>query len=145
MAASWLHRRYGATVRNPHAGELANVKRCIQRYVKYPKMRRLSLMLVAHQSTSEDIGILRKVFSHYDRQSTGTLDYEAFKGALNDAGFSEEDYREIFDAVDIDGTGKIRYTEFLAATLEAAGWISEERLAEAFDRVDHDSTGYVSF
>jgi calcium-dependent protein kinase len=37
---------------------------------------------------------------------------------------------------DIDGSGKIRYTEFLAATIEARGAISEQRLAEAFDRLD---------
>ena len=31
------------------------------------------------------------------------------------------------------------YTEFLAATLEAHGYITEDRIAEAFDRLD----GYV--
>lgn len=69
---------------------------------------------------------------------------------------------------DLDGTGRIRYTEFLAATIEAQGgtflivgnnyflssafayWvflpaaISEERLAEAFDRLDGDDSGYIS-
>jgi calcium-dependent protein kinase len=45
---------------------------------------------------------------------------------------------------DIDGSGKIRYTEFLAATIEARGAISEERLAEAFDRMDSDDSGYIS-
>jgi hypothetical protein len=44
----------------------------------------------------------------------------------------------------LDGTGKIRYTEFLAATIEAQGAISEERLAEAFDRLDCDDSGYIS-
>ena len=44
----------------------------------------------------------------------------------------------------MDGTGKIRYTEFLAATIEAQGAISEERLAEAFDRIDADDSGYIS-
>ena len=43
----------------------------------------------------------------------------------------------------MDGTGKIRYTEFLAATIEAQGAISEERLAEAFDRLDSDDSGYI--
>ena len=43
----------------------------------------------------------------------------------------------------MDGTGKIRYTEFLAATIEAQGAISEERLAEAFDRLDADDSGYI--
>lgn len=45
---------------------------------------------------------------------------------------------------DLDGSGKIRYTEFLAATIEAQGAISEERLAEAFDRIDSDDSGYIS-
>jgi len=46
----------------------------------------------------------------------------------------------------LDGSGKIRYTEFLAATIGDArtGDISEERLAEAFDRFDTDDSGYIS-
>ena len=44
----------------------------------------------------------------------------------------------------MDGSGRIRYTEFLAATIEAQGAISEERLAEAFDRLDTDDSGKIS-
>lgn len=44
----------------------------------------------------------------------------------------------------MDGSGRIRYTEFLAATIEAHGAISEERLAECFDRLDSDDSGYIS-
>jgi len=44
----------------------------------------------------------------------------------------------------LDGTGEIKYTEFLAATIEAQGALSEERLAEAFDRIDSDDSGYIS-
>jgi EF-hand domain pair len=44
----------------------------------------------------------------------------------------------------LDGTGRIRYTEFLAATIEAQGAISEERLAECFDRLDSDDSGFIS-
>ena len=43
----------------------------------------------------------------------------------------------------MDGSGKIRYTEFLAATIEARGAISEIRLAEAFDRLDWLVLGIV--
>jgi hypothetical protein len=57
-------------------------------------------------------------------------------------------FPDLFDCFptpqDIDGSGKIRYTEFLAATIEAQGAISEERLAEAFDRMDSDDSGYIS-
>lgn len=105
LKASWLHRRHTASVRDPHEGELENVKKSIQRYVRYPKLRRLAMMVIAHKSTNEEIGVLRKVFDHYDTDRSGVLNYDAFKGALNDAGFSEEEYRDIFDAVNMDGTG----------------------------------------
>lgn len=38
----------------------------------------------------------------------------------------------------------IRYTEFLASTIEAQGAIDERRLAEAFDRLDSDDSGYIT-
>ena len=42
------------------------------------------------------------------------------------------------------GSGRIRYTEFIAATIEAHGVISEARLAEAFDHLDCDDSGYIT-
>lgn len=42
---------------------------------------------------------------------------------------------------DINNNGHIMYTEFLAATLEAHGYIEEERVANAFDRLDSDDSG----
>lgn len=129
-------------------------------------------MVVAHKSSTEEIGILRKVFQKYDKKRDGSIGYEDFCSALSEFGHSEEDLREMFEAVvcnvhsfecdsyevmdtsfalfnnafaqDLDGTGKIRYTEFLAATIEARGAISEERLAEAFDRLDSDDSGKIS-
>merc|ERR1712161_102607 len=56
----------------------------------------------------------------------------------------EEDTQFVFDACDLDGSGQIRYTEFLAATIQSQGDLSEERLAEAFDRFDTDDSGYIS-
>ena len=100
-------------------------------------------MVLAHRSTSDEIGILRKVFEHYDKSKEGDLTYEEFKAAVYNPMYLEEDYRDLFDAVDVDGSGRIRYTEFLAATMDAAGWISEERIAEVFDRLDQDDTGWV--
>lgn len=44
----------------------------------------------------------------------------------------------------MSGSGSIRYTEFIAATIEAHGAINEARLAEAFDRLDCDDSGYIT-
>jgi hypothetical protein len=45
---------------------------------------------------------------------------------------------------DLDGSGMLRYTEFLASTIEAQGAIDERRLAEAFDRLDTDDSGFIT-
>jgi len=45
---------------------------------------------------------------------------------------------------DVDGTGEVEYSEFLAATIEAHNGIDEQRLAEAFDRIDCDDSGYIT-
>jgi len=110
LRASWLNRRHTATVRNPHSEEMDNVKRSIKRFAGYSKLRKVALMVVAHRSTTQEIGILRKVFQQYDIDGSGTINYEEFKAALQDVGFTDENYRALFDEIDIDGTGVIRYT-----------------------------------
>ena len=47
---------------------------------------------------------------------------------------------------DSDRTGTIRYTEFLAATIESlvGGIINKERIADAFDRFDDEVSGYIT-
>jgi hypothetical protein len=44
----------------------------------------------------------------------------------------------------MNGAGKISWTEFLAATIEAVGKVGEEEFAECFDRLDCDSSGFIS-
>jgi len=141
LRSTWLHRGLEATSRSPFAGEFDAVKQSILRYVGLPKLRKVALMVLAHQSSADEIRVLRKCFEHYDQNKEGTLNFDEFKAAMHNASYLEEDYQDIFDAVDVDGTGQIRYTEFLAATIDATGWISKERLAEAFDRVDDDDSG----
>merc|ERR1712238_328161 len=78
--------------------------------------------------------------------SNGCISYAEFRDVWKESGFPPEDTKFIFDACDLDGSGKIAYTEFLAATIGDAqtGLISEERLAEAFDRFDTDDSGTIS-
>jgi serine/threonine protein kinase len=99
LRASWLNRRYAATVRTPHVDEMDRTKDSLVRFVDYSKLRKVALMVVAHKSTSAEIGILRKVFQEYDTTQDGKLNYEEFKAAITKAGYTEDEHRKIFDAV----------------------------------------------
>jgi Ca2+-binding EF-hand superfamily protein len=69
---------------------------------------------------------------------------QEFQAALKNLSYSKETLEGIFDSLDVNQNGRINWTEFLAATIEAAGHIQEERIAEAFDRLDNDKSGFIS-
>jgi hypothetical protein len=43
--------------------------------------------------------VLRKFFQQYDTTGIGHLNYDQFKKAISTVGYTEEDYRKIFEAV----------------------------------------------
>ncbi|CAM9961335.1 unnamed protein product, partial [Discosporangium mesarthrocarpum] len=63
---------------------------------------------------------------------------------LLDHGVEQSEVDRVFGAVDMDQTGRLHYMEFLAATVEARGYIEEERLEEAFERLDVDGSGFIT-
>jgi calcium-dependent protein kinase len=99
LGASWLNRRYSATVRNPHEEEIEIAQQSMFRYAGYSKLKRVALMVIAHKSSSQEIGILRKVFQKYDTKRDGQLSFEEFKAAIAESGINESKHQEIFDAV----------------------------------------------
>jgi Ca2+-binding EF-hand superfamily protein len=56
-------------------------------------------MVVAHKSSSEEIGILRKVFQKYDSRRDGSITFDEFCRVLEEFGHSEEDLERMFHAV----------------------------------------------
>ena len=46
--------------------------------------------------------------------------------------------------IDTDGSGKIDYTEFLAATMEKSLYMKEEKLMMTFKMLDLDGNGKIS-
>ncbi|KAL7553184.1 hypothetical protein ACHAWF_016443 [Thalassiosira exigua] len=113
-------------------------------FAGYSTLKKLALMVLAHKSTSEEIGFLKKIFKRFDRDHNGDIGQPEFQAVLEEFGFGEEEIINVFLGCDMDGSGMLHYTEFLAATIEAHGSISEEALSEAFDRIDSDDSGYIS-
>jgi len=44
---------------------------------------------------------------------------------------------------DIDGSGEIDYTEFIAATMDSKLYLNEKYLKAAFDMFDKDGSGKI--
>lgn len=141
----WLNKRHASSVRTATEDDMSKVRIALENYQHYGKLKKLALMVVAHMCTSEDLGFLRKAFLKFDRKKAGKITYAAFKKGLAKYCFTSHYIDSLFKAVNLDGTGDIKYTEFLAATIESTDIVTEERIAEAFDRLDSDDSGYISF
>lgn len=56
-------------------------------------------MVIAHKSTAEEIGILRKVFQKFDTNKKDQLVFEEFKEGLTEYGFSDNELAHLFEGI----------------------------------------------
>ena len=82
-----------------------------------------------------------------DTGGTGQLTKEEFQKKLVEL-YGENDGKElannIFSNLDLDGSGKISYDEFLSAMISSKKVVTEERLEKAFKMFDKDNSGKLS-
>ena len=96
------------------------------------------------KSEKENIG---KIFKAIDKNGDGKLSkeeilegYDLFFGKNKD----KVDIEKMFDAVDIDKSGFIDYSEFVVATMNEKNLLSNEKLQSAFKMFDKDNSGFIS-
>jgi len=114
----------------------------------YGEFKKRVLLAMAYHMDQTSISELRDIFFEIDNDNFGTLTIEEFKGALDkmhaDKHLTASAIEKMFKGIDVDGTGKVGYHEFLAALLESQGMITTERIAETFERIDSEGKGFIS-
>ena len=66
--------------------------------------------------SEDELAEIREIFSHYDRDSSGSIDIAEFGELLRalDAESSDEETQAGLDALDDNSNGKIDFNEFVA-------------------------------
>ncbi|KAH8076070.1 serine/threonine kinase [Aureococcus anophagefferens] len=116
----------------------------LKKYASANRLRRIALMVIAHRSDSDSLRELRAAFRAIDTANEGFINFGELEAGLTKAGYDQTLIAEVFEAVDHDNTGRISYTEFLAAMLEGNCLVQEDELADAFDRLDSDDSGAIT-
>lgn len=120
-------------------------------------IQRLALTIRAHFSKDPNTDIAHDVFLEIDKDRSGRISRSELSDALQKHGRSELS-RAAFDALDVDGTGKINFSEFLAACFFLNGdkdrngraadsspsSLTDVEIDEIFDRLDCDDSGTIS-
>lgn len=90
---------------------------------------------------------LKKMFENIDEDGDGTLDRDELLKGMTEL-YNEEvaikEVKRIFDAADIDNSGRLDFTEFKCAFVKKELLIQEDKLMEMFKRYDKDDSGSIS-
>jgi calcium-dependent protein kinase len=87
------------------------------------------------------------MFKTFDKNGDGKLDkkeiqqgYEKYNGKI----IGDEEIDDIFAQIDVDGSGYIDYTEFVASAMDMQNLLTNDKLKRAFDMFDNDGSGSIS-
>nr|CAB3485410.1 unnamed protein product [Digitaria exilis] len=107
------------------------------------KLKQLALKVIAENLSPEEIKGLRQMFNNMDTDKSGTITVEELKEGLTKLGskISEAEVQKLMEAVDVDKSGSIDYTEFLTAMMNKHKLEKEEDLIRAFQYFDKDNSG----
>mmetsp|Transcript_38741 Transcript_38741/g.72671 ORF Transcript_38741/g.72671 Transcript_38741/m.72671 type:complete len:536 (-) Transcript_38741:173-1780(-) len=109
-------------------------------------LKKAALTVIAGRLSEEQLCELRRTFVAMDLNGDGLLSMCEMRAGLAKAGLSDlpQDFQKLMDDVDADGSGRIDYTEFLAAMLDKRLYLQEGLLREAFNVFDLNNDGQIA-
>ena len=118
-------------------------------YRRFSVLKKMALLAIAQSSNAEKISELTDAFAQFDVKQDGTITWKELLSVLSKNGIvhnkeEEEEMHSIFNSVDQDHTGYIKYTEFVAASMAHRDYAEETTIFEAFQRLDLDRSGGIT-
>jgi len=131
--------RSTSAINSEMAARLRNFGRC-------SRFERAVLTLAAHHASTDEVEDLRVAFMELDTSQDGTLSKDEVREAFRKCGsvISQSDLDAVFAALDANQTGKIHYTEWLAATLKPTWFASDLAVEQLFNFFDIKGNGLLS-
>ncbi|KAE8661228.1 Calcium-dependent protein kinase 20 [Hibiscus syriacus] len=110
------------------------------------KLKKIAIRVIADSLSEEEIAGLKEMFKMIDADNSGNITLEELKIGLEKVGshLRDSEINGLMQAADIDNSGTIDYSEFIAAMLHLNKIQKEDHLFAAFNYFDKDGSGYIT-
>jgi len=107
------------------------------------KVEKAVLLQVASQAHMSQIGHVADVFQQFDSDKNGSLQQAELVAALKELGVETADAESYATCLDVDGNGRVEYTEFCAACIGLLYESLRGLLWQSFCVIDVDGNGVL--
>lgn len=125
----------------PSAGQLV---RSFKQMHKLNELEKAAITTAAHRLPASSIMSLQREFEKLDTNGDGVLSAKELFAELKKTGIHADELMEVLKDSDLDGSGTIEYTEFIAATYDFQRNMQDSLIWSVFRAFDHDGNGSVS-
>mmetsp|Transcript_92925 Transcript_92925/g.268357 ORF Transcript_92925/g.268357 Transcript_92925/m.268357 type:complete len:565 (+) Transcript_92925:118-1812(+) len=111
-----------------------------------PRLKKAALQVIATHLREEQLSRLRGAFLAMDLNGDGLLTMDEMRQSISNPDLDQEtqdDLARSLQAIDIDESGSIDYTEFIAASLDRSEGFSDKQMQVAFNTFDLDGDGSI--
>merc|ERR1719499_1264592 len=123
---------------------LASVTQNLQAFRSSSRLQKAALHVAAHHINSSQLEKLQLLFTELDEDGNGTLSRDELTRGLQKTNVPAEQIPLILEGIDVDGSGEIDYTEFLAAAVERREFVEESACWAAFKVFDRNGDGRIT-
>jgi len=136
----WLDKR----VQTPRGSVSPPMVNRLRGFRRHSRFKKIALRSIVRHLDGQAVEDLKNAFFALDVGRTGTLSVNELVKGLRTAGVPEHEVESVADSIDLDGSGRIHYSEFIAAGLQASAWQKEEVCWAAFREFDMNGDGRIS-
>ncbi|CAJ1432886.1 unnamed protein product [Effrenium voratum] len=142
LASQWFRQEVLPTDSKVDEGNLAQMRT----FVAQSRLKKVALQVIARQISDDTIEKLRGIFLSLDEDNSGTLSVEEIDEALERLEVEEPirvEMRRLMHEIDVDGSGAVNYTEFIAANISKKQYMQQEVCKAAFHIFDVNGDGLI--
>lgn len=142
LESQWLNSRH--TIEKPALSKSTAVH--LKNFTELSKLEVACLEALSLTLSSKQLRRLRIEFENVDTDHNGLLSVEELKLAISNSNLAENgnlNMDSLFQNMDVEHSGGIRFRKFVAAAMKSSEYFTEAHLKEAFAKFDRNGEGGV--